>query len=187
MSDETTQKRQAGVLQLGKRPKMVVQRSSVLRSRSMGAHKYIDELPPFLTPFILNVHDVLGDGHCGFRVVAYFLKMTNFGWRYVRNDLLIEIEEHPDLNERVFYGWDRVEEVKTSLQCHSYTAGKEHWMIMPDMEFMISSCYKIIVVHISRQQCLTYFPLRDPPPSLLNTHHLLSIGYLEAVTSWVWK
>ncbi|KAK1258460.1 hypothetical protein QJS04_geneDACA017290 [Acorus gramineus] len=161
-----------------KQSKMSVQRGRVSRSRSVSVEKYIAEFPPFLTPFISNIYDVPGDGHCGFRVVASFLGMSNNGWRDVRTDLLAEIEQHPDEYNLVFYGLAHVQEVKRILNCQSSTVGKEHWMSMPDMGFVIASCYKIVVIHISKHQCLTFFPLRDPPPPV-SAHRILSIGYVN--------
>ncbi|KAK1258539.1 hypothetical protein QJS04_geneDACA023544 [Acorus gramineus] len=102
-----------------KRPKMVVQRGRVLHNRAIEGEKYMAELPPFLSPFISSIYDVIGDGHCGFRVVASFLGMANEGWRDVRNNLFFEIEQHLDMYMRVLLLY----------MCHFYPSG-HHWSIL---------------------------------------------------------
>ncbi|KAK1311545.1 hypothetical protein QJS10_CPA07g00666 [Acorus calamus] len=49
---------------------------------------------------------------------------------------------------------------------------------MPNMGPVIASFYKIVVVHISKLQCLTFFPLRDAPPPI-TAHRILPIGYVN--------
>ncbi|KAK1258641.1 hypothetical protein QJS04_geneDACA019259 [Acorus gramineus] len=169
---------QAQESQRGKRAKIVVQKAKLLQNRAIGSSIYMSEFPPFLSPFIRNVYDVIGDGHCGFRVVAMFLGMSHEGWREVRNNLLLEIEQRPEEYQLLFYGLDRVEEVKRSLKCQSSYADKEHWMTMPEMGFVIASCYKVIIVHISKNQCLTFFPMRDSPPPI-SAHRILSLSYVK--------
>ncbi|KAK1290861.1 hypothetical protein QJS10_CPB18g00769 [Acorus calamus] len=113
----------------------------------------------------------------GIEWLLHFFGMSNEGWRDVRNDLLLEIEQHPDEYNLLFYGLDRVEEMKRSLRCQSSIVGREHWMTMSKMGYVISSYYKIIVVLISMNQCLTFFPIRDPPPPA-SSHWILCIGYV---------
>ncbi|KAK1278378.1 hypothetical protein QJS04_geneDACA016887 [Acorus gramineus] len=174
-----TQSLRAQYYQRDKRVKMVMQKSKILHNRSVGSGAvYMSEFSSFLPPFINNVYDVIGDVHCGFHVVAMFLGMSNEGWREVSNDLLLEIEEHPEEYQLLFYGLDHVEEVKRSLRCQSSYAHRENWMTMPEMGFVIASCYKVIVVHISKNQCLTFFPLRDPPPPI-SVHRILGLGFVK--------
>ncbi|KAK1322100.1 Dynamin-2A [Acorus calamus] len=81
---------------LSKRSKIDAQWSRVLRHRFMGCNKYKNEFSDFLSPFIINSRDVPEDGRCGYQVVVAFLEMLNEGWRDVRNNLLLEIEQHLD-------------------------------------------------------------------------------------------
>ncbi|KAK1283880.1 hypothetical protein QJS10_CPB21g01121 [Acorus calamus] len=169
---------QAKFMKQPKEEKVNTQRAMLLRKRTMDTERYLNEFPPFLAPFIRNIMDVLGDGHCGYRVVSSFLDMADDGWKDVRHDLLEHIEHHPKLYERVFYDHHRMEELKSSLKCQSSFADNSHCMSMPDMGCVIASCYKIVVVHISKLQCLTFLPLQHPPPPV-ESQRILCIGYVS--------
>lgn len=48
-------------------------------------------LPEYMCKYVTNVHDVRGDGHCGFRAVALQLKGDQEGWKDVREKLTDEL------------------------------------------------------------------------------------------------
>jgi len=47
-----------------------------------------------MRPYIERVVDVIGDGHCGFRVIAESVGLTKESHVMVRRELIKELEEH---------------------------------------------------------------------------------------------
>ncbi|XP_038688791.1 uncharacterized protein LOC119987952 [Tripterygium wilfordii] len=109
----------------------------VHRTRKANTQNWVTLFPDFLQPYIVNIVDVPGDGHCGFRVVASF------------------------------YGW-----------AEDAMADAHNWMIMPYMGNVVSTCYNVVVAIISTEQCLTFFPLRDPMPLDYN-QNIMVFGYVN--------
>ncbi|XP_022889285.1 uncharacterized protein LOC111404755 [Olea europaea var. sylvestris] len=116
---------------------------------------YFDSFPIRLRPYIVDVQDVATDGNCGFRAVANILGIGEENWSLVRKDLIKELESHFDDYSRL-YGNDD--------------------MTMPDMGYVIASRYKIILVHLSQQQCLTFLPLWDEPFAIAS-HKIVAIRF----------
>eukprot|EP00262_Sarcandra_glabra_P017707 TRINITY_DN6157_c0_g3_i1.p1 TRINITY_DN6157_c0_g3~~TRINITY_DN6157_c0_g3_i1.p1 ORF type:complete len:547 (+),score=84.06 TRINITY_DN6157_c0_g3_i1:3-1643(+) len=143
--------------------------------RLLSAH-IINCLPKSVSPFIKEAKDVAKDGHCGFRVVADLMGMGEDGWRYVRGHLVEELENHTELYTNLFGSDQRVCELATTLKCWEVSASPQFWMTMPDMGHLISSRYEVVLVHISKEQCLTFLPLRSP---FVSTHRLVAIGYIN--------
>ncbi|XP_038693155.1 uncharacterized protein LOC119991044 isoform X2 [Tripterygium wilfordii] len=121
---------------------------------------------------------VTGDGHCGYRVIASYLGLGDDGWKKVCLDLLQDLKNNHAKYNKVLSPLTSTEELTASVDCMGTFADVKHWMTMPSMGNVISSCYKIAVVHISDVQCLTFFPLRDPPPFEAN-NDILTIGYIN--------
>lgn len=92
--------------------------------------------------WIVRVKDVQVDGNCGYRAVASLLDFGEAGWSQVRHDLLGELNAYPYLYEvymEVISAWRRY-----SLSHFDGTTSYK-WMIMPEMRFLISSHYKVIL------------------------------------------
>jgi len=51
----------------------------------------VDQFPIEIHPYIIDVVDVVADGHCGYRVVAALLVMGEESWVVVRMNLLKEL------------------------------------------------------------------------------------------------
>ncbi|KAG5516580.1 hypothetical protein RHGRI_037334 [Rhododendron griersonianum] len=52
------------------------------------------------------------------------------------------------------------------------------WMTMPDMGHLIASTYNCVLVHLSKNQCLTFLPLRSKPlPSM--RRKVIAIGFVD--------
>ncbi|KAK3206077.1 hypothetical protein Dsin_020123 [Dipteronia sinensis] len=64
-----------------------------------------------LRPYIRDVKDVLGDGNCGFRVVASWMDMGDDNWIQVRRDLIDELQQRYDYYAQLFGYHDRAQEV----------------------------------------------------------------------------
>ncbi|XP_038693744.1 uncharacterized protein LOC119991468 [Tripterygium wilfordii] len=145
----------------------------VYRTRKPTTANWITQFSEFLQPHITGIVDVPGDRHCGYRVIASYLGLGDDGWKKVRSDLLEELKNHRDEYNKVLSPLTSTEELIDSVDCFENFADLRHWMTMPNMGNVISSCYKVAVVHISNIQCLTFFSLRDPPPFEANKDALI--------------
>ncbi|XP_073222592.1 uncharacterized protein [Cicer arietinum] len=119
--------------------------------------------------------DVVADGNCGLRAIAALLGWTEESWPLVRTQLDKEIRLHQDLYANVFD--DSVESVRNSLNISGLGAqGQDKWMCLPDLGYVIATRYNIILVSLSRNLNMTFFPLNKTPPS---KERLLAIGFVN--------
>ncbi|XP_004515629.1 uncharacterized protein [Cicer arietinum] len=124
--------------------------------------------------------DVVADGNCGFRAIAALLGWTEESWPLVRTQLDKEIHLHQDLYANVFD--DSVESVRSSLNISGLGAqGQDKWMCLPDLGYVIATQYNVILVSLSRNLNMTFFPLNKAPPS---KERLLAIGFVNG-NHWV--
>lgn len=131
--------------------------------RPMKPTKYIEYFPIELKPYIKDIKDVLADGNCGFRVVAELIGIGQQNWCQVRREILEELQCHFDEYCILYGGVERLNELVTCLSHFKGNASCNHWMTMPDMGYLISSRYNVVLVHLSKEQCLTFLPLRSEP------------------------
>ena len=54
----------------------------------------------------------------------------------------------------------------------------DKWMNITDMGYVIASRYNIILVSLSLQQSMTFFPLRSRPPRDASVHRIICIGHV---------
>jgi len=54
----------------------------------------------------------------------------------------------------------------------------DKWMDINDMGYVIASRYSVILVSLSLQQNMTFFPLRSQPPTDSFVHRIICIGHI---------
>ncbi|XP_052730471.1 uncharacterized protein LOC108324622 [Vigna angularis] len=135
----------------------------------------------FIThPFIVDVVDVVADGHCGYRCIVALLGLGEDSWPIIRNDLYKELSQWRDEYASLVGGYDRLEELRNSLLVQSQsTANRNKWMTLPDIGYAIANRYNVILVCMSSSQNYTIFPLRSTPPSDISQHRLICIGHVH--------
>ncbi|XP_060960635.1 uncharacterized protein LOC133031210 [Cannabis sativa] len=150
----------------------------VRQNTSQHSQSYLKSLPCELKPYIRFVKDVESDGNCGFRAIADLMGMGEDSWMQVRKDLKSELVSHRN-DYNLLYGCpDRVDELLHILSYFKSYPSFKYWMTMPDMGHIIASRYNVVLVHLSIQQCLTFFPLRSNPlPAIL--HKIITIGFVN--------
>jgi len=139
---------------------------------------YDASFPPNIQYFIHNIVNVESDGHCGFRAIAALLGMSEHNWRDIRINLIEELHTFRDEYIELYGSVMRVDELIHTLSCFECVAPRQHWMTLPDMGHLIASKYNVILVHLSRMQCLTYLPLRSVAPSVIQ-HRIITIGFVD--------
>ncbi|KAK9138075.1 hypothetical protein Sjap_008669 [Stephania japonica] len=97
---------------------------------------------------IFNV-DGDGDGHCGFRVVAKSLGLSDMdGWRHVRERMAKELMTNTNFGEDI-YGITNFKKLLVIIQCDKDEATMDNcWMILPDIGHVISTSLNVMLVDI---------------------------------------
>jgi len=54
----------------------------------------------------------------------------------------------------------------------------DKWMNITDIRYVIASRYDVIVISLSRQQSMTFFPLRSQPPPDSSVHRVICIDHV---------
>jgi len=54
----------------------------------------------------------------------------------------------------------------------------DKWMDIIDMGYVIASRYNVILVLLSQQQSMTFFPLRSQPPTDSSVHRIICVGHV---------
>ncbi|KAL5193568.1 hypothetical protein HKD37_20G055767 [Glycine soja] len=149
-------------------PKKTTSKNPRSTKRDLSYWEYVDafesqqnsnsSFQPFMHDFIDKIIDVKGDGNCGYRSVA--------------EDYI-----------KLFGGTGRFEELRMSLLVDGLTkVTTDKWMDITDMGHVIASRYNVIVVSLSKQQNMTFFPLRSQPLTNSSLHRIICIGNVIAIT-----
>ncbi|TXG64513.1 hypothetical protein EZV62_011507 [Acer yangbiense] len=100
-------------------------------------------------------------------------------WEKVRRDLVHELDFHSEYYTRVYGSHERVMELTRILSYYEEYPGYDHWMTMPEMGYLIASCYNVALFHLSiylsffellhffSQQNLRFFSRIQPINSLV--------------------
>ncbi|XP_012573859.1 uncharacterized protein [Cicer arietinum] len=128
--------------------------------------------------YIVEIIDVVPDGNCGFHTIAALLDWTEESWPLVRTQLDKEIHLHQDLYANVFD--DSIELVRNSLKISGLGGhGKDKWMTIPDLCYVIATLYNVILVSLSRNLNMLFFPLNKAPSKESSLINLLAIGFVN--------
>ncbi|XP_017416593.1 uncharacterized protein LOC108327396 [Vigna angularis] len=79
----------------------------------------IDQFHSITHPFIVDVVDVVADGHCGYRCIDVSLGLREDSWPVIRNDLYKELSQWRDEYASLVGGYDRLEDLRNSLLVQS--------------------------------------------------------------------
>ncbi|KAL5161245.1 hypothetical protein HKD37_07G018569 [Glycine soja] len=133
----------------------------------------LDQFQPFMHDFIDKIVDLKGDGNCGYRSVWVD------SWSVVHNHLLKELANFSEDYVKLFGDTKRFEELRMSLLIDGLTkVTTDKWMDITDMGHVIASRYNVIVVFLSKQQSMTFFPLRSQPLTNSSLHRIIYIGHV---------
>ncbi|KAL5169794.1 putative protein FAR1-RELATED SEQUENCE 10 [Glycine soja] len=139
----------------------------------------LDQFASFFQGFIRDVVDVKADGNCGYRSIAALLGMGEDSWPLVRNELLKELGRWSHEYMNLFGGTERFEQLKLSLLVDGFSkVSMDKWMDITDMGYVIASRYNVILVSLSQQQSMTFFPLRSQPPPDSSGHRIICVGHV---------
>ncbi|XP_024190255.1 uncharacterized protein LOC112194241 [Rosa chinensis] len=138
--------------------------------------KYTVQFVFGMRPYILGSFDVESDGNCGYRVVASAMGFGRRFWRRVRIDLMNELKSMPHLYMKLYGSESSVENIIQRLNHSGSTAPRRKWMCITEMGHLIATCYGVVVINLSDQQCLTFLPLTEHITGRFQNQELPEIG-----------
>ncbi|KHN28257.1 hypothetical protein glysoja_048567, partial [Glycine soja] len=139
----------------------------------------LDQFASFFQGFIRDVVDVKADGNCGYRFIAALLGMGEDSWPLVRNELIKELGRWSHEYMNLFGGTERFEQLKLSLLVDGFSkVSVDKWMGITEMGYVIASWYNVILVSLSRQQSMTFFPLRSQAPPDSSGHCMICVDHV---------
>ncbi|XP_028208492.1 uncharacterized protein LOC114391729 [Glycine soja] len=111
--------------------------------------------------------------------MQHLMKLLEHSWSVIRNHLLKELANFSEDYIKLFGGTERFEELRMSLLVDGLTKViTDKWMDITDMRHVIASRYNVIVVSLSKQQNMTFFPLRNQPLANSSLHRIICIGHV---------
>ncbi|KAH1209846.1 hypothetical protein HKD37_15G043184 [Glycine soja] len=139
----------------------------------------LDQFQPFIHDFIDNIVDVKADGNCGYQSIIALLGMGEDSWSLVHNHLLKELAKWSDDYIKLFGDIDRFEELRRSLLVDGLSkVTVDKLMDITEIGYVIVSRYNVILVSLSRQQSMAFFPLRSQPPTDFPVHCIICIDHV---------
>ncbi|KAH6797774.1 hypothetical protein C2S52_022328 [Perilla frutescens var. hirtella] len=157
---------------------MTKKQDKIHSRRSNRAVPFLDSFPLYIKPYVLGISDVKADGYCDFRAIAGLLGFGEDYWLRVREELIEELCNHRFYYVKFYGSPECVTQLLEALSCSTIPALHKIWMILPDMGHLVALRYNVVLVHISKQQCLTYLPLQSNPP-LKSQHKMIVIGFVN--------
>ncbi|KAJ0754862.1 putative OTU domain-containing protein [Helianthus annuus] len=169
---------------------------------SQVIHNYIHLIPKIFHAYVTRIHNVLGDGNCGFRATASALGYGEDEWLFIRRSLMEELLEFRNKYTKAFLG--SFKDVFTSLAWSGLGfAPEKHWMIMPEAGFLIANKFNVIVHFLSQEKrnsstCFSLWrgPHEFPEKKIItiahvNGNHFIMVElqgeYPMASTNNLWK
>ncbi|KAL5161851.1 putative protein FAR1-RELATED SEQUENCE 10 [Glycine soja] len=128
----------------------------------------LDQFEPFIQGFFDNIVDVKADGNCRYRSIAALLGMGEDSWSLVRNEFIKELGKWSRGYINLFGGTERFEELRLSLLVNGFSK----------IRCVIASRYNVILVLLSQQQSMIFFPLRSQPPADSSMHRMICVGHV---------
>ncbi|KAI5648547.1 hypothetical protein M9H77_34552 [Catharanthus roseus] len=121
---------------------------------------YTNAFPAFIYPFIRNWKIVIGDGNCGYRVVADFVFGDEPQWPEVRRGMLYELEHSTNLYVNLVGSEDRVNELVHRINwLVDGLASYVHWFETPDSLYIVANAFNLCVILIAQLGSTTVLPL----------------------------
>ncbi|OVA11701.1 hypothetical protein BVC80_8207g9 [Macleaya cordata] len=119
--------------------------------------------------FITGMKNLLGNGNCGYRVIAHQLgDNDDKGWKAIRKDMLCELDNNLSFYEKL---WPD-DEIKKMRNRNKYSTGEiteEEWFVMPEDAQVAAQAFRSVVVFISDLDNITFFPHQTS--ALVACHH----------------
>ncbi|KNE92166.1 hypothetical protein PSTG_14458 [Puccinia striiformis f. sp. tritici PST-78] len=117
---------------------------------------------------ISKLHEVDGDGHCGFRAAAVSMGDGEEAWREIRKALVDEMDNNEVYKNEVYLSHvsDSIQFARLRSNLNYFRSPARsisNWINFPRHGDLLSDAFKRPVIHISNMITLTYLPLSYGP------------------------
>ncbi|XP_048490540.1 uncharacterized protein LOC125492299 [Beta vulgaris subsp. vulgaris] len=133
-----------------------------------GPFPYMENIPDVIIPFIVEWNDVLGDGNCGFRCIAYAFNGGEDYWPHARQHIYNEISMR-ELYENIYGGRNFVDLARNRIIHTQGPANRDHWLESIFYLYVAATlCNNCAVMYFTVAQtgslrgCCTILPLTAP-------------------------
>ncbi|KAH9823460.1 hypothetical protein DFH28DRAFT_1173001 [Melampsora americana] len=137
-------------------------------------------LHAWLEPYIIDVRDVEGDGHCGFRAIAQSIGQSQHEWLDIRQRLQDTVKSMPD--DRVLPETRNKALARLATSQPNVLTQRKHWLSMPSWGVVIATTFdRPVLYYETGAYSQISFPLISPPnmnpPIVLAyaNHHFVSL------------
>jgi hypothetical protein len=130
-----------------------------------------------MTQFIKEVFNPTGDGNCGYCCVAKALGYEEDGWFQVRNEMLKEAKENRRVYSKLQGGEARMKSMIAGVEVESKVTKivESQWLSKMSQGQLIVNTYQQPIAFLSREECLTFFPLFIVAPGEGDPIYLLHV------------
>ncbi|KAI5681576.1 hypothetical protein M9H77_02804 [Catharanthus roseus] len=133
--------------------------SSVIDPFPYSTFPYTNAFPTFIYPLIENWKNVIGNGNCGYWVVADFVFGDEHQWPEVRRRMLYELEHTTNVYLSLLGSAERVYELVHRTQWQDGPAPLEHSLETSDSLYVIANVFNLCVILIAYLGYTTVLPL----------------------------
>jgi histone-lysine N-methyltransferase SETD2 len=135
----------------------------------------MEELPQIIQPYVDEIIDVRGDGHCGFRAAAYCLGKGEGQYMHIREKVAEELRHNRNYYMRQDPNMNVEETLNISNVKDPRPCGVAHWMCMPSFGRPMANAFKTAVFFYSEMWSESFFPdfsqPNDNPPIIFALIH----------------
>ncbi|XP_057452514.1 uncharacterized protein LOC130744341 [Lotus japonicus] len=148
-----------------------------MKTTEATTNNYLPELPSFFWKYIHEVTDVVGDGNCGYRVVAALLGLESGpdSWRWVREELIKELtlylKHYADM-----WGYDVAQAMHLRLTLPpGGRATEDKWIHLSEIGYLIANRFRVFI-SMSLKSSYTYLLMSGGAPPL--EHPVVAVGHV---------
>lgn len=150
---------------------------------TMKGSSILDDIPNIFHPYITNIHNVEGDGNCGYRALAVCLGLDEHDYfEYIRQQMGEELRNRYDLYEEMFR--NDIHSLTRTLCFVGRPCPPEYWMKMPAAGVLIANKFGVIVHYLNMLGSSTIFPFWRGPEEI-QPHRAITIALVNNHSHYV--
>lgn len=131
------------------------------------------QITSWLAPFVRDLQEVKGDGHCGFRAIAVALGRSQDDWPYIRQAMEDTLEKHPNVfTDRTVPDETRTKSLeRLRTRQSNVVKSREFWLTMPGWGGVIATTFERPVIYYDSvdggQTALPYLTAANQNPPII--------------------
>lgn len=167
--------------QVSPRYSSVRQSESRVALRGSKMEKYF---PPYIREYIESYTDVVGDGNCGFRVVALAVLGDEDQWRTIRSDMLGDLRERRELYDNVIGGLTTMSSLDQTINHFDGPCSPANYFSVPDCGYVAATTYNIFIMTFGETGGYLCPPVALKPYRALPSARVV-LGHVNNYNHWI--